>query len=148
MTQSVPVPRSRAWSLLAGAAVLAFAAQWCLAQQSPGTDPLRIDPLNTNPRGLTLPPTNGGYQGGAAGTPPFPVQQQDTDAAALLGGQGAEQADGEAMFGEQLFRPGAPQAFGAGFNPDYALAIGDRVAVRLWGAFTYEAIQPVDAQGN
>ncbi len=144
MTKHACAPHSRVGALLVGAAVFAFAAQLCLAQQSPGTDPLRTDPLNTNPRGLTQPPA-GDYQ---VGTPPFPSQQQNTDAAALLGGESAARADGESMFGEQLFRPGAPQAFGAGFNPEYALAIGDRVALRLWGAFTYEAIQPVDAQGN
>ena len=102
-------------------------------------DPRRADPLTTNPRGLTQPPI---------GTPSFPVQQPTTDAATLLTGDDAAPADGEAMFGEQLFRPGAPQAYGAGFNPDYMLSIGDRVALRMWGAFTYEAIQPVDAQGN
>ncbi len=35
-----------------------------------------------------------------------------------------------------------------GFNPEYQIAIGDRVLVRLWGAVIYEATQTVDAQGN
>ena len=141
MTQHARATRSRVGALLAGVAMLAFAAQWCLAQQTP-------DPLNTNPRGLTRPPSTIEEQQGPAGTPPYPVQQPTTDAATLLAGEEAASADEEAMFGEQLFRPGAPQAYGAGFNPDYMLAIGDRVALRMWGAFTYEAIQPVDAQGN
>ena len=139
MTQHARSSRSRVVALIAGAAVLAFAALWCQAQQAPAMDPRRADPLTTNPRGLTQPPI---------GTPSFPVQQPTTDAATLLTGDDAAPADGEAMFGEQLFRPGAPQAYGAGFNPDYMLAIGDRVALRMWGAFTYEAIQPLDAQGN
>ena len=139
MTQHARSSRSRVGALIAGAAVLAFAALWCQAQQAPAMDPRRADPLTTNPRGLTQPPI---------GTPSFPVQQPTTDAATLLTGDDAAPADGEAMFGEQLFRPGAPQAYGAGFNPDYMLAIGDRVALRMWGAFTYEAIQPLDAQGN
>ena len=52
------------------------------------------------------------------------------------------------MFGSQIFtgRFGA-EPF-AGFNPDYQIAIGDRVTLRLWGAFNFEAIQPVDMQGN
>ena len=139
MTQHARTTRSRMGAILAGATVLAFVAQWSMAQQAPTTDPRRADPLPTNPRGLTQPPI---------GTPTYPVQQPTTDAATLLAGEEADAADGEAMFGEQLFRPGAPQAYGAGFNPDYMLAIGDRVALRMWGAFTYEAIQPVDAQGN
>src|SRR5690606_33035901 len=51
------------------------------------------------------------------------------------------------MFGEQLFRSGRPTS-APGFNPDYVLAVGDRVSVRMWGAFTYEAVQIVDPQGN
>ena len=149
MTQHLRATRSRAIALAAGAAALALAAQWCLAQQPPGTDPLRIDPLNTSPRGRTQPAQSIEEQRQVpAGTPPYPVQQPTTDAAALLREEDAAAADGGAMFGEQLFRPGAPQAYGAGFNPDYLLSIGDRVALRMWGAFTYEAIQPVDAQGN
>ena len=139
MTQHARSSRSRVSALIAGAAVLAFAAQWCQAQQAPAMDPRRADPLTTSPRGLTQPPI---------GTPSNPVQPPTTDAATLLTGEDATPADGEAMFGEQLFRPGAPQAYGAGFNPDYMLSIGDRVALRMWGAFTYEAIQPLDAQGN
>ncbi|MDB5818823.1 MAG: polysialic acid transporter [Rhizobacter sp.] len=52
------------------------------------------------------------------------------------------------VFGSQIFtgRFGS-ETFG-GFNPDYQLAAGDRVTVRMWGAFTYDAVQTVDAQGN
>lgn len=149
MTQNARVPRFRVSAALAGAAVLALAAQWCVAQQTLVTDPLGRDPLQTNPRGLIQAPTEiGDVQPGAYGTPPFPGPQSTTDAAALLGAEDADLAAGGAMFGEQLFRRGAQQAFGAGFNPDYALAIGDQVALRLWGAFNYEAVQPIDAQGN
>src|SRR5690606_5021874 len=81
-----------------------------------------------------------------AAEPPMPAPPQTTDAAALLGA--GEAPDGALpMFGEQLFR-GVPQAFGVGFNPDYTLAIGDRVTLRMWGAFTYEAVQVIDPQGN
>jgi protein involved in polysaccharide export with SLBB domain len=52
------------------------------------------------------------------------------------------------MFGSQLFVGRfASEAF-SGFNPDYQIAIGDRISVRMWGAYTYESTQPVDAQGN
>ena len=52
------------------------------------------------------------------------------------------------VFGSQLFAG----RFGAvpfnGFNPDYVISTGDRLTVRMWGAFTFEATQVVDAHGN
>ncbi len=52
------------------------------------------------------------------------------------------------MFGSQIFsgRFGA-ETFG-GFNADYQVATGDRISLRMWGAFTYDAVAVVDAQGN
>lgn len=52
------------------------------------------------------------------------------------------------VFGAQMFtgRFGG-QSF-TGFNPDYQIATGDRIQVRLWGAYAFDATQPVDAQGN
>lgn len=51
-------------------------------------------------------------------------------------------------FGSQLFRGQfASQSF-AGFNPDYQITPGDRISVRLWGAYSMEGAQTVDAQGN
>ncbi len=52
------------------------------------------------------------------------------------------------IFGAQLFtgafaRQGAPQ-----FNPDYAIAMGDMIQVRFWGAFEYDAVVTVDPKGN
>jgi protein involved in polysaccharide export with SLBB domain len=69
-----------------------------------------------------------------------------TDAAELLG-TGYRPGE-DAMFGEQLFQPGVSQVYGVGFNADYVLAIGDRLMIRMWGAFAYQDIQVVDAQGN
>lgn len=90
---------------------------------------------------------------GAAPAPivaaPTALPAPATDAAELLAA--AEGDDGAAaeppMFGRQLFR-GTPQSYGLGFNPQYLIAIGDRVLLRIWGSFTYEAAQIVDAQGN
>ncbi|MDD2608877.1 MAG: SLBB domain-containing protein [Giesbergeria sp.] len=52
------------------------------------------------------------------------------------------------VFGAQLFtgafaREGAPL-----FNPDYLIATGDTLQVRLWGAYTFDASLVVDPQGN
>jgi protein involved in polysaccharide export with SLBB domain len=52
------------------------------------------------------------------------------------------------MFGSQMFSGRfASEAF-SGFNPEYQIAVGDRINVRMWGAFNHESTQPVDAQGN
>ena len=52
------------------------------------------------------------------------------------------------VFGANLF-PGAFARQGATqFNPDYAVAAGDNIHVRLWGAFEYDASLTVDPKGN
>jgi protein involved in polysaccharide export with SLBB domain len=76
----------------------------------------------------------------------LPPMSEGTDAAELLGT--AYQPGLEAMFGAQLFQPGVSQVYGVGFNANYVLAIGDRVTIRMWGAFAYQDIQVVDPQGN
>ena len=53
-----------------------------------------------------------------------------------------------AMFGEQLFQQGVVQTYGVGFNEDYVVSIGDRIALRMWGAYPYQDVQIVDPQGN
>jgi len=75
-----------------------------------------------------------------------PMTESTTDAAELLG-TGYEPGE-DAMFGEQLFQPGIEQTYGVGLNDEYVIAIGDRVAVRMWGAFPYQDVQAVDTQGN
>lgn len=75
-----------------------------------------------------------------------PMTDPSTDAADLLG---TEYVPGDdAMFGQQLFQPGISQTYGVGFNKDYVLAIGDRVTLRMWGAYPYQDVQVVDPQGN
>ena len=74
------------------------------------------------------------------------MTEPTADAATLLGT--AYQPGEDAMFGEQLFQPEAAQTYGVGFNADYVLAIGDRVSLRMWGAFSYQDAQLVDPQGN
>ena len=75
-----------------------------------------------------------------------PMTETATDAAELLG---TEYDPGEdAMFGQQLFQPGVEQTYGVGLNDEYEIAIGDRVVIRMWGAFPYQEVQVVDTQGN
>jgi len=35
-----------------------------------------------------------------------------------------------------------------GLNPDYAVGVGDKIAVRIWGATAYDSVETVDTQGN
>ena len=52
------------------------------------------------------------------------------------------------IFGSQMFSGRfASEAF-SGFNPEYRIAVGDRITLRMWGGFNHDASQAVDAQGN
>ena len=75
-----------------------------------------------------------------------PMTDTTADAADLLGT--SYSPDENAMFGEQLFQPGTEQTYGVGFNENYEIAIGDRVSLRMWGAYSYVDVQVVDPQGN
>ena len=52
------------------------------------------------------------------------------------------------VFGARLFTGNFVQQGAIQFNPDYMLATGDKLQVRLWGGFNFDAILSVDAQGN
>lgn len=52
-------------------------------------------------------------------------------------------AFGASMFTGAFARSGAGQ-----FNPDYVISTGDRIVVRLWGAYNFNQVQTVDPQGN
>lgn len=115
------------------------------------------DPLSTSPRGVTQIPK----------LQPLRDQQRllDSGDRARSGKSGAAEPIGAMdsmrhlppdpatslkplMFGSQMFSGRfAAEAF-SGFNPEYQIAVGDRVSVRMWGAFSFEATQVVDVQGN
>ena len=52
------------------------------------------------------------------------------------------------VFGAQLFTGAFSIGGSTQFNPDYVVAIGDQLQVRLWGAFSYEGSLTVDPKGN
>jgi len=52
------------------------------------------------------------------------------------------------MFGAQLFGGTFRANTGAGFNPNYQISIGDRIALHLWGAFMFDGQLVGDPQGN
>jgi protein involved in polysaccharide export with SLBB domain len=143
--------RSLVYLMLAGAATLAGAqAPAPTPASAPRPAPTETprptnDLLNPSPRGLiepspaVLPRGMTPPSGGAAAALPQlngPLPPDPALAAKPL------------LFGSQLFTGRfASEAF-SGFNPEYIVAVGDRISVRMWGAFTFEAAQVVDAQGN
>ena len=52
------------------------------------------------------------------------------------------------IFGENLFTGSFARQGATQFNPDYAVASGDKIQVRFWGAFEYDATLTVDPKGN
>ncbi|MFN7065705.1 MAG: polysaccharide biosynthesis/export family protein [Aquificaceae bacterium] len=52
------------------------------------------------------------------------------------------------VFGEQLFLGKFAVEQFSGFNPDYQIAIGDQITVKIWGAFNFDGTLTVDPQGN
>lgn len=52
------------------------------------------------------------------------------------------------VFGSQMFSGRFSALSYTGFNPDYQVAVGDNISLRMWGAVVYEATQTVDPQGN
>lgn len=52
------------------------------------------------------------------------------------------------VFGANLFTGSFAHEGATQFNPDYAIATGDNIQVRFWGAFEYDAALTVDPKGN
>jgi protein involved in polysaccharide export with SLBB domain len=52
------------------------------------------------------------------------------------------------VFGAQLFTGAFTSTGATQFNPDYLIATGDTLQLRLWGAFAFDAPLTVDPQGN
>jgi protein involved in polysaccharide export with SLBB domain len=52
------------------------------------------------------------------------------------------------VFGANLFTGAFAREGATHFNPDYLVAIGDKIQVRLWGAFEFDAPLTVDPKGN
>ncbi|PJG60130.1 polysaccharide biosynthesis/export family protein, partial [Aeromonas cavernicola] len=52
------------------------------------------------------------------------------------------------VFGNWLFRGEFARESFSGFNPDYRIAIGDKLQVQLWGGVEFDQSLLVDHQGN
>ncbi len=53
-----------------------------------------------------------------------------------------------APFGSNLFQGAFRRSLEDGMNPNYKIAPGDKVEVRIWGATTFDEVLTVDMQGN
>lgn len=146
-----PRPFAARLATAVGACLLCFSAALPAAAQSA----LSNDAFGSGPRGLTdLPPRRAATAAasasasaepttGATRTPPpaapgpaLPLPPDPATAATPL------------MFGSQIFSGRFGSETYGGFNADYAIATGDRISLRMWGAFVYDAVAVVDAQGN
>lgn len=52
------------------------------------------------------------------------------------------------VFGSQMFSGRFSSSSFSGFNAEYQVAVGDQISIRMWGAFPFDSVQVVDAQGN
>ncbi len=52
------------------------------------------------------------------------------------------------VFGENLFSGSFSRESFTGFNPDYVIHAGDKLELKMWGAYDFEDELTVDAQGN
>lgn len=51
-------------------------------------------------------------------------------------------------FGSNMFTGAFARATAAQFNPEYVVGVGDRLVIRLWGAYNFNQVQTVDPHGN
>lgn len=83
----------------------------------------------------------------APSAPQEAVQMRTTSQVSPVAGDHLANRASE-VFGANLFT-GAFAKEGPGrFNPDYAIMVGDRIQLRLWGGFEFEGIVEVDPKGN
>lgn len=76
------------------------------------------------------------------------AQPQATDPAQVVVRPLAPPIQPGDMFGSQLFNGNFAARPSLGFNPEYRISIGDKILLRLWGAFDYSGTIQVDVQGN
>lgn len=74
-----------------------------------------------------------------------PTQQEQSQSPMQ---QEEQQTKEQEVFGENLFSGNFTLVSQHIYNPDYILAIGDVVNVKLWGAYEFEQQLVIDSQGN
>lgn len=99
-----------------------------IAGAAPAAGDLLLNPLSADPRSLVPEPSRGLPAPAALPVEPLVM--------------------GPTVFGANVFSGAFSQEQFSGFNPDYQIATGDRISLRLWGSFTHESTEIVDAEGN
>jgi len=121
-------------------------AQTSQAGSKQDTSTSSIDPFQIN-QALGLVPSGGSSDASVSRsttgvpmqTPVLPQAPQTADYTANLNSD---------VFGANLFTGNFARAGATQFNPDYLVAVGDRIHLRLWGGFTFDSVAVVDPQGN
>lgn len=117
----------------------------------PGTPATSGAPATSVPGAATAPVPNifgappTGPKPPATGAPPTPAPEIRTQTPPLFDYAVNLNSD---VFGANLFTGAFARQGATQFNPDYAIAVGDRIQVRLWGAFDFDAALIVDPKGN
>jgi protein involved in polysaccharide export with SLBB domain len=126
--------------LLSSFMVVLIAMALFTTAQAAAPDPFGINQgLNQPGSGNGVPPAKPA-QAPAASVPELqPQPPQFFDYSANL----SSDVFGANLFTGSFARQGATQ-----FNPDYAISVGDKIQIRLWGAFDFEAPLTVDPKGN
>jgi protein involved in polysaccharide export with SLBB domain len=141
----LPAPRLRAmWVVLAALTACALLLGQAGAQVLDPSNPLmpNLGLQATNP----VPPASSSLPRASTPTPAATPLLE----APILGPQGFDyrsnlQSD---VFGAQLFTGSFARQGATQFNPDYLIASGDTLQVRLWGAYEFDSQLVVDPQGN
>jgi len=122
------------------ALVLAVAGSPASAQIPPSLDVMVQNPLQ--------PPAGNGAS--AAPAPSRAVVNAPVQTIAPAAPQGFDYAANLSsdVFGAQLFSGAFARQGATQFNPDYLIAVGDSVQVRMWGAFELDSLFTVDPKGN
>ena len=105
------------------------------------SDPMKINSALGIPSSQQTPVPTGAAPPG----PPAPTTASSPQPPQLIDYSGNLASD---VFGAQLFTGAFARQGATQFNPDYAVATGDHVQVRLWGAFEFDNLLMVDPKGN
>lgn len=130
-------------------ALIISATAFAPISQAQTSDPLGVGQalnLRTDSGGALLNRPSAPRQMPAEQLQPAPVQQELPHSAPQTRDYSANMNSD--VFGANLFTGAFAKAGSTQFNPDYAVAIGDRIQVRLWGAFEFDAPLTVDPKGN
>jgi protein involved in polysaccharide export with SLBB domain len=119
------------------------------AQQAAGSGFNSTDPLQIN-QALGLLPTGNAGTAVPAGRTSVAASATALPADAPVGDYaGNYLANGHSdVFGANLFTGSFARAGATQFNPDYLIAVGDQIHLRLWGGFAFDSVAVVDPQGN